>query len=294
LTFHTIIEIIDKTAEFVSKHGPAFEAQLHNEEIQKNKNPKFTFLLPTDALHPYFRYKVAELKPIPPAGTPMELQSTNQQPVTTRVVEEKPQKRTLQYLVSKSRLDVEPKETPPPLFAIDVPTILTAVDLDIMKLAAQFVARNGKSFHAGLITREHKNPQFDFLQPQSPFNPIFNSLVESYTKCMLPPRGIVETLEGEQDKRQILDRILQHAEWEKVQNRSKKTEEDIENELRGENSLFLSIPPSLLDLSRLFSLLKPVSSFHLFYLAFLLSFYIHIPSPKPSLFALANEHLTSS
>lgn len=46
----------------------------------------------------------------------------------------------------------------PPL-QVHVPEGLTAVDLDVIKLTAQFVARNGKAFLAGLSSREHTNPQ---------------------------------------------------------------------------------------------------------------------------------------
>ena len=36
---------------------------------------------------------------------------------------------------------------------------IAAFDLDVIKLTAQFVARNGKSFLTGLTSREHMNPQ---------------------------------------------------------------------------------------------------------------------------------------
>jgi hypothetical protein len=40
-----------------------------------------------------------------------------------------------------------------------VPEGLTALDLDVIKLTAQFVARNGKAFLTGLAQREAANPQ---------------------------------------------------------------------------------------------------------------------------------------
>jgi splicing factor 3A subunit 1 len=42
---------------------------------------------------------------------------------------------------------------------VHVPEGLNAQDLDVIKLTAQFVARNGKAFLAGLSSREHTNPQ---------------------------------------------------------------------------------------------------------------------------------------
>ena len=42
---------------------------------------------------------------------------------------------------------------------VHVPEGLTLLDLDTMKITAQFTARNGKSFLTGLSSREHTNPQ---------------------------------------------------------------------------------------------------------------------------------------
>jgi hypothetical protein len=39
-----------------------------------------------------------------------------------------------------------------------------------MRLTAQFVARNGAQFHSGLLNREFKNPQFEFLKATNPLN----------------------------------------------------------------------------------------------------------------------------
>ena len=44
-------------------------------------------------------------------------------------------------------------------YTIPLPDGIAAFDLDVIKLTAQFVARNGKSFLTGLTSREHMNPQ---------------------------------------------------------------------------------------------------------------------------------------
>lgn len=53
---------------------------------------------------------------------------------------------------------------------------------DIVKLTAQFVARNGRQFLTALMNREQKNYQFDFLRPQHSLFVYFTKLVEQYTK----------------------------------------------------------------------------------------------------------------
>jgi len=56
------------------------------------------------------------------------------------------------------------------------------ISRDIVKLTAQFVAKNGKSFLTNLMTREQRNYQFDFLRPQHSLFQYFTRLVEQYTK----------------------------------------------------------------------------------------------------------------
>lgn len=69
-------------------------------------------------------------------------------------------------------------------FIADPPSI-SAFDLDVVKLTAQFVARNGRQFLTNLMHREQKNYQFDFLRPQ-------HSLFQvSRQPVMLPFGGIL-------------------------------------------------------------------------------------------------------
>jgi len=53
---------------------------------------------------------------------------------------------------------------------------------DIVKLTAQFVARNGRQFLTNLMNREQRNFQFDFLRPQHSLFQYFTKLLEQYTK----------------------------------------------------------------------------------------------------------------
>ena len=66
-------------------------------------------------------------------------------------------------------------------FCHDPPT-LNSLELDIVKLTAQFVARNGRSFLTQLMQKEAKNYQFDFLRPQHTLFQHFSKLVEQYNK----------------------------------------------------------------------------------------------------------------
>lgn len=55
---------------------------------------------------------------------------------------------------------------------------------DIVKLTAQFVARNGRQFLTNLMNREQRNFQFDFLRPQHSLFQYFTKLLEQYTKVI--------------------------------------------------------------------------------------------------------------
>lgn len=80
---------------------------------------------------------------------------------------------------------IVPKEPPPEFEFIADPPSISAFDLDVVKLTAQFVARNGRQFLTQLMQKEQRNYQFDFLRPQHSLFNYFTKLVEQYTKVTL-------------------------------------------------------------------------------------------------------------
>lgn len=77
---------------------------------------------------------------------------------------------------------------------VHVPEGLSVLELDTIKLAAQFVARNGKSFLTGLSSREHTSPAFAFLRPTHSLFTFFTSLCDAYSRCLMPPKGTKDKL----------------------------------------------------------------------------------------------------
>ena len=65
---------------------------------------------------------------------------------------------------------------------------------DIVKLTAQFVARNGAQFLDKLMVREQRNYQFDFLRKQHPLFNYFTKLVEQYSKILMPAHTRIHQL----------------------------------------------------------------------------------------------------
>ena len=64
-------------------------------------------------------------------------------------------------------------------------TFLRFARSDIIKLTAQFVARNGRSFLTMLQQREANNKQFDFLKPNHALFSYFQSLVAAYVQVVI-------------------------------------------------------------------------------------------------------------
>jgi len=239
------ISIIDKTASFAAKVGAEFEKRV--QENEKN-NPKFNFLKPADPYHAFYQNRVRFFRdqqarvgelvaPIaPPAPEAMDVIEEPAikipQIITGQEFIAQDSKRGHNFMAERiiqtTRKSKNSPIAPTPIetFVLDLPVDIGALDLDILKLTAQFVAKNGHSFQVGLLNREHKNPQFDFLKQNHPLHPFFLSLVESFTKCLLPPKNIIEKLKNDyKDKQSVLDRIIIRYDMEQEVERAKQAAE---------------------------------------------------------------------
>ncbi|CAH8614424.1 unnamed protein product [Schistosoma intercalatum] len=204
--------IVDKTASFVARNGPDFESRIRQNEIS---NPKFNFLNPADPYHAYYQQKVrefAEGRTPEPAALKLTI------PSAARLAQDTP--KSIQETFT-------PKDPPAEFEFVYDPPSINAVDIDIIKLTAQFVARNGRQFLTQLMNREQRNYQFDFLRAQHSMFGYFTKLVEQYTKILIPPKDVVSKLEDELEKpKQLLDDVKYRVEWHKYQERQRKREEE--------------------------------------------------------------------
>jgi splicing factor 3A subunit 1 len=184
--------VIEKTAAFVAL-DTSFEGKLREKE---RANPKFAFLSTSDPLHALFRRRVQELQ----AAKPSLVTSA---PAKTLV--------------------------PPPRdqFSAPQPKGISAQALEVIKLTAQFVARNGQAFQVGLCNREAKNPLFDFLRPTDMAHPYFASLVEQYRTVLLPPRDIGDALRARYaSPYTVLAKLADRVDWEIAQEKARKAAEE--------------------------------------------------------------------
>ncbi|CAH8609796.1 unnamed protein product [Heterobilharzia americana] len=204
--------IVDKTASFVARNGPDFESRIRQNEIS---NPKFNFLNPADPYHAYYQHKVrefAEGRTPEPAAIRLTL------PSAARLAQDTP--KSIQETFT-------PKDPPVEFEFVYDPPSINGIDIDIIKLTAQFVARNGRQFLTQLMNREQRNYQFDFLRAQHSMFGYFTKLVEQYTKILIPPKDIVSKLDEELEKpKRLLEDVKYRVEWHKYQERQRKREEE--------------------------------------------------------------------
>ncbi|XP_034697228.1 probable splicing factor 3A subunit 1 [Vitis riparia] len=229
-----IRNIVDKTAQFVAKNGPEFEKRI----IANNAgNAKFNFLNGSDPYHAYYQHRLSEFR----SQNQSSAQQAPSQPADSSAPESAPSaphadnsetvvKPDPSAQFKPVRKVLEPPETEQ--YTVRLPEGITGEELDIIKLTAQFVARNGKSFLTGLTSREINNPQFHFLKPTHSMFMFFTALADAYSKVLMPPKGLTEKLrKSVTDMTTVLERCLHRLEWERSQEQARqKAEDEIEQE----------------------------------------------------------------
>eukprot|EP01057_Protomagalhaensia_wolfi_P003239 Protomagalhaensia_wolfi_Nauph_80__3238@NODE_329_length_2774_cov_7_572212_g248_i0_p1_GENE_NODE_329_length_2774_cov_7_572212_g248_i0NODE_329_length_2774_cov_7_572212_g248_i0_p1_ORF_typecomplete_len520_score153_33PRP21_like_P/PF12230_8/2_6e03PRP21_like_P/PF12230_8/1_7e39Surp/PF01805_20/2_2e13Surp/PF01805_20/7_5e19_NODE_329_length_2774_cov_7_572212_g248_i04091968 len=191
--------IIDKTAGFIAQNGPEFETRMLREP---DAAERFAFLTPSHPYRPYYDMKVLECQ----TGKVEVSQPAVPQAIVDMRRKEEEKKEKLLMLKSYSEregFDSESEGEDEESDTIEVPDkdrflikhpYIAPIDQEVVKLTAQFVAVNGKSFLSGLIQRERNNPQFDFLKPTHPTHPYFTLLIECYKQCFNPDPEIVDKI----------------------------------------------------------------------------------------------------
>ncbi|KAG2242748.1 hypothetical protein Bca52824_095411 [Brassica carinata] len=122
------------------------------------------------------------------------------------------------------QMPLEPPE--PEKYTVRLPEGITGEEVEYIKLTAQFVALNGKSFLTGLQSRENNNPQFYFMKPtHSMF--LCSLLWSMHFDVLKPPEDLREKLrKSGADLTAVLERCLHRLEWDRSQEQQRKKEED--------------------------------------------------------------------
>ncbi|KAJ2161862.1 SF3a splicing factor complex subunit [Coemansia sp. RSA 552] len=184
--------IVDKTAEHVAKTGAEFE-QLMRDKYQGTA--KFSFIYPQDPYYAYYAHTVEQFK-------------------TGKAPDQPPAENAVGVEVQPEEAPAEAAERPAPWqFVVAMPGA-SAQDLEVIKLTAQFAARNGRQFVTALAQREAGNYQFDFLSPQHSLFAYFRQLTDQYTLALFPPPALQSRVAQDiGDKQGILARAKRRMEW---------------------------------------------------------------------------------
>jgi len=212
-------DVLEKTAGYVIRNGQHFEDQIRE---KNGSNPKMSFIFEGDAYHAYYAWRKSEIK----AGRGNNVSAGRAGDVSFQGREE--------------RKGPEPPEEF--MFSARVPNI-SAQDLDVVKLTALFVAKNGRGWMTQLSQREAGNFQFDFLRPQHTLYQFFSRLVDQYQDLLTgdstdggrPQKKRITSLEQNVKERfQVLDRAKKRAEWVKHQEAQKVAKEEQQEKERVE------------------------------------------------------------
>ncbi len=204
--------IVEKTAGYVARNGAVFEDRIRQKEIS---NPKFSFLSANDAYNSFYTWRLNEVR----AGRGNAVSAGRAAEDAPALVPEKPK---------------GPEPPPEFHFSARMPNI-NAQDLDVVRLTALFVAKNGRSFMTALSQRESANYQFDFLRPQHSLYQFFSRLVDQYSELLnalgtdagkAEKARMAELNHNIQDRFHLLGRAKQRAEWVRFQEQQKQQNEE--------------------------------------------------------------------
>ncbi|KAJ1737955.1 SF3a splicing factor complex subunit [Coemansia sp. Benny D160-2] len=235
--------IVDKTAEHVAKSGEAFQ-QLIRDKYQGNV--RFSFIYANDPYFAYYDMMVGKYRAGGGSGetdggaglggiAAADALGAAEEPAAGakhRLAGEEPDPAV-----------AAPARPPEPRFATAMPAV-SALDLDVIRMTAQFVACNGRSFITMLAQREQANYQFDFLSPTHSLFGYFRRLVDQYamvggSKGEPRPPALDSLLAVTADDRfRVLDRVDGRIAWaaHEAKERSRR-----EVEAEAERTAFLSI-----------------------------------------------------
>ncbi|KAI9857713.1 MAG: SF3a splicing factor complex subunit [Trichoglossum hirsutum] len=210
--------IVEKTAGYVARNGPIFEDRIREKE---KHNPKFSFLSANDAYYPFYTWRLGEVR----AGRGTAVSAGRAGEAAPAPEPERPK---------------GPAEPPEFHFSARMPNI-SAQDLDVVRLTALFVAKNGQQFRTTLSQRETRNFQFDFLRPNHSLYQFFSRLVDQYTELLrasgieggggkVERERIKELEENVKNRFHVLERARQRAEWAKYQEEQKQKKEEEEEQ----------------------------------------------------------------
>ena len=198
-------KVIDKAATLVAQYGIQVESTM-------KEDPSFSFINKNDPYYPYYQMKISKEKETLKKNLEEIVSKKNNEFLNKKRKEEKPEiekeakellKEAMQDKINLLKTEKNPdinsdnkkiSSIPQSIFSV-IPPNISGTELDIIKITAQFVAKNGQKFLSDLIRREKDNPQFDFMKPQHTLFGFFTFLVGCYAKILNNKNEILTKIE---------------------------------------------------------------------------------------------------
>ena len=216
-----LADTIDRTAEYVARNGRQFEAKIRANE---SGSEKFAFLGEDSPYHTYYLSKIEEFKVAIANGADIAAPEPAQAPAAAAAATAAAAGAAAEKKMEEARRRIRTSENPLPKLhtvAGAREKKISARDLDLMKLAAFYVARHGKAVvqqiaqaASGPGGRGYAPERLEFLKGSSPRYPVFERFVASYQAILQPEEGTAETLEEEAgDRMSSLSLANEVIEW---------------------------------------------------------------------------------
>jgi len=187
----------------------------------KQRDFKFNFLKTQDPYHTYYLDKLKNNNLVIESHS-QTLLKESKVPVIECLKNER------EKLQKTNLIEKYPERTFEDLYKVKISSDLTEVEVDAMKLTAQFTARNGKVFLTGLFNREQNNPLFEFVRPNSSHFIIFTNFVDAYQRIIISLKKTKKKLSQELDDSNIvLARCIKQFELYKIHDTELKYSEEV-------------------------------------------------------------------
>ncbi|KAL0206462.1 hypothetical protein P9112_001769 [Eukaryota sp. TZLM1-RC] len=219
----------DKTAKFFVRNGPSFFEKVRRE---KGDLPEFVFLKEDHPYNAFYQLCVKKYQENPDL--------LERKPVATERPPAPPEKSVTEVSAQLARFRERlPIPSTKPLsldFAISHPSDIDLITLETMKVTAQYVAKNGRTFLATLVKQTSDVPSLSFLNPSSPLFSFFTVLVHNYQKIQKfsTLKDMKERIHNftliEQDKFSYLSKIKERAGWDRMQKKKAEETSQLEEE----------------------------------------------------------------
>ncbi len=218
---------------------------------EEGQSAKFGFMRPGDPFNAYYEHMIVEFekgggeeqqKPeaekeeattsksaaAPPSTAPDKSSTavstiSSAPPVSLDEVKQRKAAADPIALAAKS-LDVD---APPLPFSFNAmhPSSLIALDVDTIKLTAQYTAVGGRAFLATLARKETDNERFQFLKSTHALFSYFTTLVDEYTTVFQPSPELMQAVNEGVNKKRCLEQVVHRWEYERRQEEMKREKE---------------------------------------------------------------------